>query len=73
MKTAVIPVLYMITRHTRKWRVGMGERQLPITAKERLKSSREKEKWYKSTKINKLHRKLQVTSLVIHSGTLPSF
>ena len=51
----------------------MGEYQLAFTNKERLKSSREKEKWYKSTKINKFSRKLQVTSLVIHSGTLPSF
>lgn len=51
----------------------MGERQLPFTNKERLKSSREKEKWYKSTKMNKLNRKIKATSLVINSGTLLSF
>lgn len=73
METAVIPVFYMITRQTREWRLGMGERQLPITNEERLNSSREKEKWYKSTKINKPTREIKATSLVINSGTLLSF
>jgi hypothetical protein len=73
MKTAVVPVLYMITRHPREWRLGMGERQLPITNEERLNSSREKEKWYKSTKMNRRTRRIKATSLVINSGTLFSF
>lgn len=51
----------------------MGERQLPITNEERLNSSREKEKWYKSTKINKRIKEIQATSLVINFGTLLSF
>jgi hypothetical protein len=51
----------------------MGERQLPITNEERLNSSREKEKWYKSTTMNRRTRKIKATSLVINAGTLLSF